>query len=183
MKGIGGTIASALPAGVAWVSKTDTGDTAAGAVQAALPDHEAATAVDAEDLADLLKRHDDVLAAEQQGFNDRLATLLNTRHELPANDRRRLNALLAELVAGEHQDADHHQVESDQDQPVDPAAAEPAPEVVPEHVPAPENVRASLIVSFDHAVDGIVKSVNEDFAATNKASIMPGQDVDGQSSG
>jgi hypothetical protein len=40
-----------------------------------------------------------------------------------------------------------------------------------------------LIVSFDQTVDGIVKSVNEHFAANKKASIVAGQRADGQSSG
>jgi hypothetical protein len=185
MKGIAAAIASALPGGAPWLSETSAAPWPGEMAEPASPEYPAETPVDARDLAELLKRHDEVRAAEQQGFNDRLASLLNTRHELPANDRRRLSALLAELldhrdevVAGEHPDVDPIA-----DQSVDVTAAEPAPEAAAEPVPAPDEVPASLIVSFDHAVDGIVKSVNEHFAANKKASIVPGQDVDGQSSG
>ena len=192
MKGIDGTIASARPGGAPWAGSDETSSWPDEAGAQANND---ATAPDASDLADLLQRHGEVLAAEQQSFNDRLSNLLNTRRELPANDRRRLNALLAELldhsdelagrdnaVAGEHQDVD-------QGQPVDLDAAGPAAEEatehasVPEQAPAPEHMPANLIVSFDQAVNGIVKSVNEDFAANENASITPGQDVGGQSSG
>ena len=154
MKGITAAIASALPAGAPWLfgAATEPGlwsDEIAETSVTANEDQADEAAASA-DLADLLKRHDDVLAAEQQSFNHRLTNIMNTRRDLPANDRRRLNALLAELL-------------------------EQRDEVAPEAEPQAEEVPAKVIVSFDQAVDGIVKSLNEDFATSTTDSQTVGR--------
>ena len=148
---------SAGPAVAPWLPKIDE---AAGLWPGMTPEHTAVTTpppaasdMDKIDLVDLLKRHDNDVATEQHAFNDRLASLLNARRVLPANDRRRLNALLTELLA--HRD-----------------------EIV---VPQPEDLPAGLIISFDRAMDGIVKSLNDERAAApRKNSIVPGQKLNGQ---
>lgn len=127
MKGITAAIVSAFPIGAPWFSKTDAAPPAA-------PD-----------------QADDDAVGEWQSLNNRLVSLLHG-HALLANDRKRLNALLAELV-------------DERDQVV---------------ASKPDRVPASVIASFDSAVDGIVKSLNQHFATNGKSSIVPGQSANGQ---
>jgi hypothetical protein len=180
MKGITAAIASKIPAGAPWFSKADTPPQATIDLIPSPFDNADLAVVSGDasaDLAELIKHHDDVIAAEQQSFNDRLTSLLNTRRELPANDRRRLNALLAELL--EHRDDAPAQ---DVATPA-PDAAAPAQDVVPaQDIPAPaqEDVPATVTAAFDQAMDGIVKSLNEHFAANVKSSIVSARSADAQ---
>jgi hypothetical protein len=202
MKGITATIASRIPAGAPWFSKADTPPEATiDLLPTPFDDIEAAggSRDTSADLAELIKRHDDVIAAEQQSFNDRLASVLNTRRELPANDRRRLNALLAELL--EHRDdAPAQDVTTPAQDAVTPVqdVAAPAQDVAApaqdstapaedaaaptQNIPAPaqEDVPATVTAAFDQAMDGIVKSLNEHFAANVNSSIVSAPSADAQ---
>jgi hypothetical protein len=174
MNDIAAAIASKFPDCALWPSKTEMASeapvdsllTAGEDIDLAEASGEASA-----DLAELIKRHDDVVAAEQQSFNHRLTNLLNTRRELPANDRRRLNALLAELL--EHRD---EIAAPAQDVAVAPAQDVAAAPVEGEDLAAPVNdqddVSATLTAAFDEAVGGIVKSLNEHFATNAKSSIV-----------
>jgi hypothetical protein len=204
MKGITAAIASKIPAGALWSSKADAPPQATiDLIPSPYEDADLAEVSDdtSADLAELIKRHDDVVAAEQQSFNDRLSSLLNTRRELPANDRRRLNALLAELL--EHRDdaptqdvtapaqdvaapAQQDVAAPAQQDVVAPAqdAVAPAQDVAESTqdipAPAPEDVPATVTAAFDQAMDGIVKSLNEHFAANVTSSIVSAPSADVQ---
>jgi hypothetical protein len=195
MKGITAAIASKMPAGALWFSKADTPPQATiDLLPTPFEDIYAAEISDdaSADLAELIKRHDDVVAAEQQSFNDRLTNLLNTRRELPANDRRRLNALLAELLE-QRDDApaqDATTPAQDVAAPAQDAAAPAQDAVAPAQdvaeptqdipAPAPEDVTATVTAAFDQAMDGIVKSLNEHFATNVTSSIVSAPSADVQ---
>lgn len=195
MKGITATIASKIPAGALWFSKDDTPPQATiDLIPSPFADADLAEVSHgtSADLAALIKRHDDVIAAEQQSFNNRLSNLLNTRRELPANDRRRLNALLAELL--EHRDdapgQDVAAPAQDVAAPAQDVAASAQDVVAPaqdvaapaQDIPAPaqEDVPATVTAAFDQAMDGIVKSLNEHFAANQNSSIVSARSADAQ---
>jgi hypothetical protein len=182
MNDIAAAIASKFPDCALWPSTTEM---ASEAPVDSLPtagediDLAEASGEASADLAELIKRHDDVVAAEQQSFNHRLTDLLNTRRELPANDRRRLNALLAELL--EHRDEIAAPAQEVAAAPAQDVAAAPTHDVAAapvegEDLAAPVNdkddVSATLTAAFDEAVGGIVKSLNEHFATNAKSSIV-----------